>query len=55
MCTNPSGYLQQAKSQIVREVGNAVDRYAVIVLKNDEIVGHLPKKDFYTALLVKET
>ena len=27
-----------------REVGNAVDRYAIKVLKNDEIVGHLPKK-----------
>ena len=26
------------------EVGNAVDRYAIKVLKNDEIVGHLPKK-----------
>ena len=27
-----------------RERGNAMDRYAVKVLKNDEIVGHLPKK-----------
>ena len=27
-----------------REVGNAVDRYVVKVLKNDEIVGHLPKR-----------
>ena len=27
-----------------REANNAKDRYAVCVLKNDEIVGHLPKK-----------
>jgi hypothetical protein len=28
-----------------RERGNAMDRYAIKVLKNDEIVGHLPKKN----------
>lgn len=27
-----------------RERGNAVDRYAIMVKKNGEIVGHLPKK-----------
>ena len=28
----------------VREVGNAVDRYAVAVYSDDNLVGHLPKK-----------
>ena len=27
-----------------REVGNAVDRYAVAVYSDDNLVGHLPKK-----------
>lgn len=27
-----------------RERGNATDRYAIKVMKNDDIVGHLPKK-----------
>ena len=30
--------------QCHRESRNAMDRYAVSVTKNDEIVGHLPKK-----------
>ena len=28
----------------VRQTGNRFDRYAVAVIKNDTIVGHLPKK-----------